>query len=199
MNAKRKAVYVALLVCAAMLIVLIKSVLQGGGETAARLDEQDSPGDVSMSIINPNREIRGVWIASVYNINFPSSKNLSADSLRAELDDIVKTASANGLNTILFQVRPMCDALYKSSFFRSSIRCTTLTRSANSAMIVWKSNRISDVVIRHPSLRLERRERNSKKLPSRACFAPKSKTARPVRSNSRLRLVGQRLSAKRIP
>lgn len=90
MNAKRKAVYVALLVCAAMLIVLIKSVLQGGGETAARSDEQDSPGDVSMSIINPNREIRGVWIASVYNINFPSSKNLSADSLRAELDDIVK-------------------------------------------------------------------------------------------------------------
>ena len=69
----------------------------------------------------------------------------------------------------------------------------------NSAMIVWKSNRISDVVIRHPSLHLERRERNSKKLPSRACFAPKSKTARPVRSNSRLRLVGQRLSAKRIP
>ena len=66
-------------------------------------------------------------------------------------------------------------------------------------MIVWKSNRISDVVIRHPSLRCERRERNSKKLPSRACFAPKSKTARPVRSNSRLRLVGQRLSAKRIP
>lgn len=61
-------------------------------------------------------------------------------------------------------------------------------------MIVWKSNRISDVVIRHPSLRCERRERNSKKLPSRACFAPKSKTARPVRSNSRLRLVGQRLS-----
>ena len=117
MNAKRKAVYVALLVCAAMLIVLIKSVLQGGGETAARLDEQDSPGDVSMSIINPNREIRGVWIASVYNINFPSSKNLSVDSLRAELDDIVKTASANGLNTILFQVRPMCDALYKSSLF----------------------------------------------------------------------------------
>lgn len=37
MNAKRKAVYVALLVCAAMLIVLIKSVLQGGGETARAL------------------------------------------------------------------------------------------------------------------------------------------------------------------
>ncbi len=117
MDAKRKAVYVALFVCAAMLIVFIKSVLQCGGETAARSDEQDSQGNISMSITNPNREIRGVWIASVYNINFPSSKNLSADNLMKELDDIVKTASANGLNTILFQVRPMCDALYKSSLF----------------------------------------------------------------------------------
>ena len=117
MNAKRKAVYVALFVCAAMLIVFLKSVLQGGGEAAARSDEQDSPGDVSMSITNPNREIRGVWIASVYNINFPSAKNLGSDVLMRELDEIVRSASLNGLNPILFQVRPMCDALYKSSLF----------------------------------------------------------------------------------
>ncbi len=62
-------------------------------------------------------EMRGVWIATVANINFPSKRDLSAKALRAEIDDIVSTSKSAGLNTIYFQVRPCADALYNSKLF----------------------------------------------------------------------------------
>ncbi|MCA9549145.1 MAG: family 10 glycosylhydrolase, partial [Myxococcales bacterium] len=57
----------------------------------------------------------GVWIATVSNINFPSRTGLSADAQKAELDALVATTAAAGLNAIVFQVRPECDALYRSN------------------------------------------------------------------------------------
>jgi len=64
-----------------------------------------------------SNEIRGVWIASVYNINFPSAPDLSEDELKSELDEIVKNVEENGLNTVYFQVHPSSDALYRSDIF----------------------------------------------------------------------------------
>ena len=58
-----------------------------------------------------NEEMRGVWIASTININYPSEPGLSMAQLKAELDDIVKNTSEAGLNAIFFQVRPTSDAL----------------------------------------------------------------------------------------
>ena len=69
------------------------------------------------NIIDPSSEVRGVWIASVYNIDYPSSTGLDAAALQAEIDEIIATCLENGLNTIFFQVRPTCDALYKSDIF----------------------------------------------------------------------------------
>ena len=37
-----------------------------------------------------DEEMRGVWIASVFNINFPSKQNLSVSEMKNELDEIVK-------------------------------------------------------------------------------------------------------------
>ena len=68
-------------------------------------------------IINPDSEVRGVWIASVFNIDYPSSADLSAEDLRAEIDEIISTCKQSGVNTIYFQVRPSCDALYESDIF----------------------------------------------------------------------------------
>lgn len=62
-------------------------------------------------------EVRGIYIATVQNINFPSKKDLSATELKAELDDIVSTCVEAGLNAVYFQVRPSADALYKSDIF----------------------------------------------------------------------------------
>ena len=62
----------------------------------------------------PAREFRGVWIATVDNIDFPTRKNLSIDEQKAELVTNLELARKLRLNAIVFQVRPMADAVYRS-------------------------------------------------------------------------------------
>lgn len=61
------------------------------------------------------RETRGLWIATVANIDWPSRSSLNADQQRAELIDILDRAAAAGMNTIVLQVRPAGDAVYAST------------------------------------------------------------------------------------
>ena len=69
----------------------------------------------AQGLLNPDSEVRGVWIASVENINYPSKPGLSLDELKAELDTLVREVKALNLNAIYFQVRPSSDALYDSA------------------------------------------------------------------------------------
>lgn len=62
-------------------------------------------------------ELRGVWVSSVANIDYPKKPTTSAILLKREADFIVKKAKEAGLNAIFLQVRPTADALYKSSIF----------------------------------------------------------------------------------
>ena len=62
-----------------------------------------------------DRELRGLWVATVANIDWPSKPGLTADQQRAELVTLLDRASATGLNTIIFHVRPNADAVYRSS------------------------------------------------------------------------------------
>jgi len=55
-----------------------------------------------------------VWIATVDNIDFPSRKNLPINEQKAELLASLELAKKLRLNAVIFQVRPMADALYKS-------------------------------------------------------------------------------------
>ncbi len=66
---------------------------------------------------NLTDEHRGVYIATVYNIDYPSKAGLDAKTLAAELDEIIATVGAIGANAIYFQVRPNSDALYDSKLF----------------------------------------------------------------------------------
>lgn len=65
-------------------------------------------------------EMRGMWIATASNINYPSKAGLSKSELEDELEEIVKNAYNLGINSIFFQVRPACDALYNSELFPAS-------------------------------------------------------------------------------
>ncbi|HCE00159.1 MAG TPA: hypothetical protein DER07_03870, partial [Armatimonadetes bacterium] len=60
------------------------------------------------------REFRAVWVATVDNIDWPSKPGLPAEEQKRELDGIVDRCAELGINAIVFQVRPMCDALYRS-------------------------------------------------------------------------------------
>lgn len=60
------------------------------------------------------REFRGVWVATVGNIDWPSRPGLPVAAAREELLTILDRAQALHLNAVLFQVRPAGDALYES-------------------------------------------------------------------------------------
>jgi uncharacterized lipoprotein YddW (UPF0748 family) len=61
-----------------------------------------------------NREYRGVWVATVANIDWPSSNSISVARQKAELLAMLDRAAELKLNAVFFQVRPGCDALYAS-------------------------------------------------------------------------------------
>jgi len=61
------------------------------------------------------RELRGTWIASVKNIDWPSRPGLSTTAQKAELLDLLNLCQQLQLNAVFLQVRPACDALYESS------------------------------------------------------------------------------------
>src|SRR3954471_54554 len=61
-----------------------------------------------------SREMRGLWVATVANIDWPSRKGLTQSEQKKELLDILDRASRVGFNTIVLQVRPAGDALYAS-------------------------------------------------------------------------------------
>ena len=60
------------------------------------------------------REFRGVWVATVGNMDWPSSRTASVAAQQAELRAIFDRAQALRLNAVIFQVRPAADALYRS-------------------------------------------------------------------------------------
>ncbi|WP_238588231.1 glycoside hydrolase family 10 protein [Gemmatimonas phototrophica] len=61
------------------------------------------------------REFRGVWVATVGNMDWPSKRTLSTEDQQAELRALFDRAEALKLNAVIFQVRPAGDALYQSS------------------------------------------------------------------------------------
>ena len=62
------------------------------------------------------REFRGAWVASVANIDWPSTPGLSTDQQQLELLAILDRAVALRLNAVILQVRPAGDALYPSPY-----------------------------------------------------------------------------------
>jgi len=62
-----------------------------------------------------NYEFRAVWVATVDNIDWPSSKNLSVAEQKAEFIKLLDMHQQNGMNAVVVQIRPAGDAFYPSS------------------------------------------------------------------------------------
>jgi uncharacterized lipoprotein YddW (UPF0748 family) len=62
------------------------------------------------------RELRGMWIASVANVDWPSAPGLSPAEQRRELLDLLDLALERRLNAVMFQVRPTADAFWPSPY-----------------------------------------------------------------------------------
>ena len=61
------------------------------------------------------REARAVWVATVANIDWPTSRTLSTATQQTQIRNILDRAVELKLNVVIVQVRPQCDAAYPSS------------------------------------------------------------------------------------
>ena len=71
----------------------------------------------NLPYIQQSTEMRGLWVTSAYNLDWPSRQGLTPAQLRAEINDILDRAANQGINAVFVQVRPAADALYNSSIF----------------------------------------------------------------------------------
>ncbi len=60
-------------------------------------------------------EMKGVWVS--YITLDMQNTDMSEDSFTEKIESIINTTKENGFNTLIFQVRPFSDALYKSSYY----------------------------------------------------------------------------------
>jgi len=65
---------------------------------------------------HPKREMRAVWIATVSNIDWPSTSNLSTARQQSEFIELLDLCKQYNMNTIVLQIRPAADAFYASKY-----------------------------------------------------------------------------------
>jgi uncharacterized lipoprotein YddW (UPF0748 family) len=63
---------------------------------------------------NPKQEFRGAWIATVGNIDYPSSKTLTTAQQQAEFIKLLDQHKLAGINAVMVQIRTNGDAFYPS-------------------------------------------------------------------------------------
>lgn len=77
---------------------------------ATAIGHQESPDD-DLPV-----QFRGMWIATVGNLDWPSATGLSPADQRRELESLLDTAVRSRLNVVLLQVRPSADAFWPSRY-----------------------------------------------------------------------------------
>lgn len=78
---------------------------------AAKPTKQPEPKLVE---VGHTREFRGLWVATVSNLDWPSRPDLTVAEQKAELEGLLDVMQELHLNALVFQVRPEGDALYRS-------------------------------------------------------------------------------------
>jgi len=62
----------------------------------------------------PKRELRGMWIATVENIDWPNQRGQAPEQYRRDYRRLLDAGQRAGLNAVFVQIRPASDAFYKS-------------------------------------------------------------------------------------
>ena len=73
----------------------------------------------SVFALSPKREWRSTWLATVSNIDWPSKRGTTAEIIalqKKEMLEYLDGLAAMNMNAMCFQIRPMSDAFYKSSY-----------------------------------------------------------------------------------
>lgn len=88
-----------------------KPAAAGGGEAVGECAATPAPNGDSRG-----RQVRGMWIATVANIDWPRDPDKPVATQQAEFRRLLDTAKAMNLNAVFVQIRPNSDAFYPSPY-----------------------------------------------------------------------------------
>ena len=72
---------------------------------------------LNLNVLSQSKpEFRGVWIATVDNIDWPSQGNYDSDTQKKEFIKLLDAHKRNGINAVIVQIRPAADAFYPSQY-----------------------------------------------------------------------------------
>src|SRR5438477_11599879 len=89
-----------------LMLMMVGDTLASHADAAPRTESSAAPPVA--------REFRGVWVATVENIDWPSKRGLSTQQQKREMIAILDKCVELNLNAVIFQVRTQADALYAS-------------------------------------------------------------------------------------
>jgi uncharacterized lipoprotein YddW (UPF0748 family) len=94
-------------------LVISGLLLLGTGMTPAEASRTNAiaPSDIPPRVL---REFRGAWISTISELSWPSKPGLPVAQQKAELRTLMEVAVQLRLNALILQVRPACDAVYRS-------------------------------------------------------------------------------------
>ncbi len=97
------------------LILTLTVTIKAGAQPQHKTDSLPGDNTVTPDTTDPKREFRGVWIATVENIDWPSHPGLPTEQQKRELTDRLNAHQQEGINAVMFQIRPAADAFYAKS------------------------------------------------------------------------------------
>lgn len=71
---------------------------------------------MAQTTVQPKREMRATWLTTVANIDWPMAYTTDVKTQQKELTNLLDACVKFNMNTVLFHIRPACDALYKSQY-----------------------------------------------------------------------------------
>ena len=77
------------------------NIIMGNNQNASKVNNQK---------VTRNSELRGVWVASVSNIDWPSKKGLSVEQQKREFLTILDNVKKWNMNAVFVQIKPTADA-----------------------------------------------------------------------------------------
>ena len=99
--------------------LLLALLLAGCSASSGVVQAPEASENIDAAWIRANaphvdREFRAVWVATVANIDWPSTPGLPTHLQQEELLDILDRIGQLGLNAVILQIRPTADALFES-------------------------------------------------------------------------------------
>ena len=108
------------------LVILIMVLITLNGFSSKKLTTEDRKEIISIldsyktendnKIAKERKEMRGIWVATVLNIDWPSKKGLSIESQKQEFIKILDNVKEWNMNAVFVQIKPVGDAFYPSKF-----------------------------------------------------------------------------------